>query len=164
MSRKFLARSLGLLAAAALPLFAATPALAYGPENWQAAFSDTGVLPGTGQGFGSWGWCAVGGGVTSGNNGDCEMSQYLHAPSGGGFTCQESLNITSWDSSSGTFVITGTATVQPTSDTAACLEFFPGSSSFTGVNTGIPAAPGHYNLGAIGTLVGEFQVQVTQVT
>ncbi len=164
MSRILLARSLGLLVAAMLPLFfATTPALAYGPENWQIAFSSTSVAPGTGQGFGFWGWCALGGGVTSGNNGDCEFAQYSHTPSGSGFTCHESLNITSWDGSGGTFVITGTATVRPTSTTTACLAFFPGSASFTGVNTGIPAAAGHYNIGTFGGLRGEFQIQVTQV-
>src|SRR6266851_1320676 len=100
MFRRALSRSLlGLLIAATLGVFTAIPALAYGAENWQVAFSGTGVAPGTGQGFGFWGWCAFGGGVTSGNNGDCQVAQYVHAPSGSGFTCHESLNITSWDGS-----------------------------------------------------------------
>ncbi len=150
------------LVAATLGIFAATPALAYGAENWQIGLAGTGVAPGTGQGFGFWGWCALGGGVTSGNNGDCEFSQYIHAPAGSGFTCEISLDITSWDGSGGTFVVTGTATVQPTSLTGPCLAFFPGSASFT-VDSGIPSAPGHYNLGGIGGLRGEFQIQVTQI-
>jgi hypothetical protein len=155
---------LGILIAATLVIFAATPALAYGKENWQVAFSGTGVAPGTGQGFGFWGWCAFGGGVTSGNNGDCEFSQYFHAPSGSGLTCEVSADITSWSGSSGTFVITGTATVNPTSLTGPCVAIFPGSASFTGVDSMIPAAPGHYNLGALGPgLRGTLQIQVTQI-
>ena len=151
------------LVAATLGLFAAPPALAYGAENWQIGLAGTGVDPGTGQGIGFWGWCTFGGGVTSGTNGDCQFAQYVHAPSGSGFTCEISLNITSWDGSSGTFVITGTATVNPTSATGPCLAFFPGSASFTDFAPGFPAAPGHYNLGGIGGIRGEFQMQVTQI-
>jgi hypothetical protein len=147
----------------ALTFFAAHRALAYGQENWQIGFSATGVVPSTGQDFGFWGWCAFGGGVTSGNNGDCEVSQYFHAPAGGGFTCQESVDIASWDASGGTFVISGTATVHPSSLTAPCVAIFPGSVNFTGVNSMIPAVPGHFNLGGIGGAVGEFQIQVTQI-
>jgi hypothetical protein len=153
------------LVAATLGIFAATPALAYGQENWQIGLAGTAVAPGTGQGFGFWGWCALGGGVTSGTNGDCEFAQYVHLPSGSGFTCHESVNITSWDvGDDGNFFITGTATVNPTSTTAPCLLFFPGSASFTGVDSLIPAAPGHYNFGSLGPgLPGEFQAQVTQI-
>ena len=156
----------GALAVSLASISHSRPALAYGKENWQIGAAGTGVFPGTGVGFGFWGWCALGGGVTSGNNGDCEFSQYQHAPAGSGipsFTCQLSLDITSWDGSGGTFVVTGTATVNPTSLTGPCLAFFPGSASFTGVNSGIPAAPGHYNPGGIGGLRGEFQIQVTQI-
>ncbi len=140
------------------------PALAYGKENWQIAFSGTGVAPGTG-GFGFWGWCALGGGVTSGNDGDCEASQYVHAPAGGGFTREVSVDITSWGVGNlGTFVITGTATARPTSQTGPCLAFFPGSASFSGVDLGVPAKAGHYNLGALGPgLRGSLQIQVTQI-
>ncbi len=152
------------LVAATLGIFAATPASAYGAENWQIGLAGTGVAPGTGVGFGFWGWCAFGGGVTSGTNGDCQFAQYLHQPAGSGLTCKLSLDITSWDGSSGTFFITGTATVNPTSATGPCLAIFPGSASFTGINTLIPAAPGHYNLGSLFSgLPGEFQIQVTQI-
>jgi hypothetical protein len=115
--------------------------------------------------FGFWGWCALGGGVTSGTNGDCEFAQYAHAPVGSGFTCHVSLNITSWDvGSNGHFFFTGTATVNPTSLTGPCVAIFPGSASFTGVDSLIPAAPGHYNLGALGPgLRGTLQIQVTQI-
>jgi hypothetical protein len=142
------------------------PALAYGKETWQITFAGTGVNPGTGVGFGFWGWCALGGGVTStsGTNGDCEFSQYFHAPSGSGFTCQESLDITSWNAN-GDFFITGTATVNPTSLTGLCLSIFPGPglASFTNVDLGVIAAPGHHNFGSIFGIRGEFQTQVTLI-
>ena len=154
---------LGIGFAALLAISVASPAFAYGKENRQTTFAGTGVAPGTGSGFGFWGWCAFGGGVTSGNNGDCEFSQYVHGPSGS-VTCEVSLNISAWTRASGTFVITGTATAHPASSTAACVAIFPGSTTFTGLDSGIPAAAGHYNLGGLGPgLVGEFQIQVTQV-
>ncbi len=154
----------GALALALVSTTHSRPALAYGKENWQIGFSGTGVNPGTGVGFGFWGWCALGGGVTSGNNGDCEFAQYAHASADSGVTCHESLDITSWNvGSNGDFFITGTATVNPTSVTVPCLAIFPGLASFTGVDLGVPAAPGHYNLGGIGGIRGEFQIQVTQI-
>ncbi len=153
----------GALAVALVSNTHSRPALAYGKENWQVAFSGTGVFPSTGVSFGFWGWCAFGGGVPSGNDGDCEFSQYAHLPAGSGFTCEVSLDITSWSTSTGTFVVSGTATVHPTSLTGPCLALFPGSASFTGVDSMIPAAPGHYNLGGIGGLRGELQIQVVQI-
>ncbi|HEX6797974.1 MAG TPA: hypothetical protein VF116_09715 [Ktedonobacterales bacterium] len=157
---------LAVLIATALALFAATPAaFAYGSnDNWQLTFSGTGTAPSTGFGFGFWGWCALGGGVTSGNDGDCQLAQYIHTPAGSGFTCHESLDITSWDTTSGTFVISGTATVTPTNLTAPCVALFPGSTNFSGVDTGFPVAPGHHNFGSLGPgLVGTFQVQETLI-
>ncbi len=163
-----LSRSLlGLLAALMVGASGAAPALAYGVENWKVGFSGTGVAPGTGQGFGFWGWCAFGGGVASGNTGDCQFAQYFHTSAGGGFTCHESLDITSWTTgSNGDFLITGTVTVTPTGLTAPCVAFFPGPglTSFSGVDSGIPAKAGHYNFGSLGTgLVGSLQIQVTQL-
>jgi len=118
-------RLVAILLTVALAVFAATPALAYGKDNWQIGFSGTGVVPSTGQGFGFWGWCALGGGVTSGNDGDCQLAQYVHGPAGSGFTCHESIDITSWDGSGGTFVINAaTVTVTPSSLTGPCLAFF----------------------------------------
>ncbi|HLZ71557.1 MAG TPA: hypothetical protein VKV26_16765 [Dehalococcoidia bacterium] len=155
---------LGLLMAATLGVFAATPALGYGQENWQIGLAGTGVAPGTGVGFGFWGWCAFGGGVSSGNTGDCQFAQYFHGPAGSGFTCHESLDISAWTAGGGTFVITGTVSVNPANVTAPCLAFFPGSASFAGFDSGIPAVAGHYNLGGLGPgLSGEFQIQVTQI-
>jgi hypothetical protein len=167
---------IGLLSAALLAVSAASPAFAdYGFSNWQTTFAGTGVIAGTGQSFGFWGWCAFSGGVTSGNGGECEFAQYFHSPSGG-FTCHEEVDIDSWTIAPGTiggapggppantFHITGTAQVTPSGATVPCLSVFPGGASFTNVDSGIPAAPGHYNVGGLGPgLKGEFQLQVTQV-
>lgn len=154
-----------LVAALAILTTTSTPARAYGQENWQTTFAGTAVWPGTGQSFGFWGWCAFGGGVTAGNTGDCQFAQYFHSPAGSGLTCHVSLDISSWSVSSVNhdFVINGTASVTPTSLKALCLQIFPGSASFTGVDSGIPAVAGHYNLGSIGGIVGEFEMQVTQI-
>jgi hypothetical protein len=138
------------------------PTHAYGKDNWQVAFSGTGVTP-QGVSFGFWGWCAYVG-VYSGSQGDCEMSQYVHAP-GYSLTCEVSLDVTSW---TGGFqpdhFITGTATVHPASSTDACVSIFPGSVSFTAADTQVPLIPGHYNIknafGALGTL----QIQVTFIS
>ena len=158
----------GALAVALVSTTHSRPALAYGAENWQIGVAATAVFPGTGGGFGFWGWCALGGGVTSGNNGDCQFAQYQHAPSGSGFTCHESLNITSWEAKQLSFpfvsfvIDAATVTVNPTSTTVPCLNFFPGPNGFP-FDTGFPAAAGHYNVGGIGGLRGEFQIQVTQI-
>src|SRR4029077_11525339 len=96
----------GLLAVAVVAS-SASPALAYGKANWQVAINGTANFPSTGTAFGFWGWCEFAGGVTSGNDGDCQFAQYFHAPAGSGFTCHLSLNVTSWNASRGTFVITG---------------------------------------------------------
>jgi hypothetical protein len=155
---------LALLIVSLLGVVSATPTRAYGAENWQVGFSGTGTAPGTGFGFGFWGWCAFGGGVTSGNTADCQFAQYVHAPAGGGFTCHESIDATSWDASGGTFVIeSGTVTVTPASLTGPCLSIFPGPGGLP-VDTGFPAAAGHYNFGSLGPgLVGKFVVQVAQI-
>lgn len=159
LSRPFVA----ILLAAALAIFAAAPAMAYGSnDNWQLGFSGTGVTPGTGQGFGFWGWCAFSG-ITSGTDGDCQFSQYVHTSGGGGFTCQESWDITSWDASGGTFVINAASiTVHPSSLTGPCLALFPGLGGLP-VDTGFPAKADHYNFGSIFGAAGEFQIQVTQI-
>jgi len=161
---------LGFGLAVLLAVSVASPAFAYGRENWQTTFAGTGVTPGaTGTtGFGFWGWCTFGGGVTSGNNADCEFAQYTHGTTPS-FTCHESVNGTSWAVSgvTGDFVIlAGTITVTPSSLTQACLALFPGPGSTTtiaNVDTGIPARAGHYNFGSIFGAHGEFQIQVTQI-
>jgi hypothetical protein len=153
---------LGLLVAAVLGVVAVAPAAAYGPANWQLGLAGTGVAPGTGFGFGFWGWCEFGGGVTSGNTGDCQISQYFHSPSGR-VNCEQSINITSWDRSGGTFVLSGTSVTHPASATLLCPFAGGVGPTFSNFNPGIPAAPGHYNFGAFNGLVGEFQLQLTQI-
>jgi len=177
MFRRVLSRSLlGLLAAAVLGVFFETPALAYGAENYQVGFAGTAVAPGTGSGFGFWGWCTFGGGTsfssglaTSGTKGDCQFAEYIHTSSGG-VTCHQSGDITSWAIATSptlripTFFVTGTASVNPSGAAAACLTI-PGAfpPSFSNFDTLIPAAPAHYNLnGALG-LTGELQIQVTAI-
>jgi hypothetical protein len=155
----------GLLAAVVVAS-SASPALAYGKANWQVAVNGTATFPSNGMGFGFWGWCEFAGGVTSGNDGDCEFAQYFHAPAGSGFTCHLSLDVSSWDASGGTFVITGTASVNPTRLTEPCVEFFPGSADFSGMDTGIPAAAGQYHPGVSALApgaVGEFNITVVQI-
>jgi len=153
---------LGLIVAAALVVVAAAPAAAYGAENWQLGVAGTGTAPSTGFGFGFWGWCAFGGGVTSGNTGDCEISQYVHTSSGG-VTCEQSLDITSWSGAGGTFVISGTAITNPARTTLLCPLAGGFPPSFSNFDTGAPAAAGHYNFGTFDGLVGEFQLQVAQI-
>ena len=155
----------GLLAAVVV-VSSASPALAYGKANWQVTVNGTAIFPGTGTGFGFWGWCEFAGGVRSGNDGDCEFAQYFHAPSGSGFTCHLSLDVSSWTAAGGTFVITGTASVNPTRLTGPCTDFFPGAANFSGVDTGIPAAPGQYHPGVSALApgaVGEFNITVAQI-
>jgi hypothetical protein len=68
-----------------------------------------------------------------------------------GFTCQLGLHLTAWSiGGSGGFLYSGTGDVHPTSLTVPCVAFFPGATPFTAVDSGFPAAPGHYNLGSIG--------------
>ncbi len=149
--------------AASLVFAAAGSVAAYGRANWQVTFAATGTAPSTGFGLGFWGWCDFAGGVASGNSGDCEVSQYFHAPAGNGFTCLENVNVTLWSGTGGTFVIeAATITVHPSSLTGPCLQFFPGPGGFP-VDLGIPSAAGHYNFGGIGGVVGEFQATVVQI-
>jgi hypothetical protein len=155
----------GLLVVAVVAA-SASPAVAYGRANWQVAINGTATFPGTGTGFGFWGWCEFAGGVTSGNDGDCEFAQYLHGPAGSGFTCHLSLDVSSWDATGGTFVITGTASVNPTRLTDACVSFFPGFNPYSGVDTEIPAAAGQYHPGVSALApgaVGEFNITVAQI-
>jgi len=166
MTSALAACAAGTLMTATIAAVGATPASAYGKANWQLTFAGTATFPGTGNGFGFWGWCDLAGGVSSGSSGDCQVTQYIHTPAGSGFTCHENVDLTAWTGAAGTFVISGTATVNPASLTGPCLSFFPGSSPFTSIDTGIPSAPGHHDIG-VGALapgaVGEFNVTVVQV-
>jgi hypothetical protein len=169
--RIFLRSLLGLLVAGMLGVAAAAPTAAYGggPANWQLAFAGTATAPGSGFGFGFWGWCEFNG--VSAGTGDCQVTQYVHLPRGGGVNCHQSINVTSWTGSGGTFVLlSGTTTTSPSSAAAACAA--PGGpgglpASFnTPFDTMFPTAAGHYNLTALFLFpgaVGELQLQVTQI-
>jgi len=171
MFGKVLSRSfLGLPVAVLLGVFAATPAQAYGAENYQLGFAGTVVAPGTGFGVGFWGWCAFGGGTgtlpTSGTTGDCNYALYIHTSSGR-VTCEQSVDATSWTIKPGAFGLdffaTGTATVHPAS-AVICFGLFPGvfPPSFTDFDTLLPGLPGHYSLNGFGGFT-ELQVQVTAI-
>jgi hypothetical protein len=150
-----------------------SPASAYGggKANYQVTFAGTATTPGTGEGFGFWGWCDFSGGNSLGGNaGDCQVAQYFHGPAGSGFTCHENVDITAWTAvPDGDFLASGTYTVNPVAYTDICPNPIPNDppspSGFSG-DTEIPSTPGHYNIGDIfgpGT-VGEFEVQVTALS
>jgi hypothetical protein len=164
--------------ATAVVAVSASSALAYGKANWQTTLVGTFNFPATGYSFGFWGWCDFAGGVTSGDSADCELAEYMHAPAGSGWTCHLSVDGTSWDQSASafggdTFHISGSAVVRPGNLTddqkKACVAFFTsgdGSTTFQDVDTFIPAAPGHYNIGpkAIDPgAVGAFNFTVKQI-
>lgn len=153
-----------LTCAIGLVAFTSSTAGAYGggPANWQIGFAGTGVVPTTGIGFGFWGWCEFTGGVVAGNDGDCQVTQYFHAPAGAGVTCHQSLNVAKW-TGIGTFIISGTSTTNPSSATATCLLAGGVPPVFAGFNTQIPAFPGHYNLNGVFGTPGELQIQVTEI-
>ncbi len=152
-----------LALAGAIPL-----ASAYGQETWQTGFAGTAVVPSTGFGFGFWGWCAFKG-TTSGSDGDCQISQYIHSPSFS-VKCEASVSITGWTQAPGftgftDFIITSdTIVVNPSSATGPCLAAF---GLFLIGDTGIPAIPNHYNFNGLtapgGITFTELQIQVTQI-
>lgn len=174
-----LASLVGVLACAVVGTSAA-PAFGYGKATWQTAFTGTFVFPGTGDSFGFWGWCDFAGGVASGDDADCQLSEYVHAHGGAGFTCELSIDGTSWDQSIQnfpfpTFHISGSAVphghLTPL-EQDECVGFYvygapiPYSGrTFSDVDTFIPAAPGHYDFGAgfIPGAVGEFNFTVKQI-
>ena len=181
MFRRTFSRSLlGLLTTATIGIlgisgvFAAAPAQAYGPENYQQTFAGKGLIPGGNIGF--WGWCTYGGGTgslpTSGTTGDCSYAYYVHT-STTKIDCHQSVDFTAWTIQPSAvlpftdFFVTGTASVQPPNATD-CYSLFPGifAPSFTDVDTLVPAIPGHYNENGA-TLLGitwpELQYQVTAI-
>jgi hypothetical protein len=148
-----------------LGIAAASPARADPSASWRVTFTSNTTVPSTGVGFGYRGSCYYAGGVTQGDAGGCEVAAYIHQSAGSGFTCHMSQTITHWATDTGTFVESGTATVTPTALTEPCLIFTGGSSPFT-LDTGIPAAPGHYNFGVnplVPGAVGEYNVTVVQL-
>jgi hypothetical protein len=178
--RAVLVMSLAAMLGGAALSTSATPALGYGKATWQTALNGTFNFPGTGFSLGFWGWCDFAGGVTSGNDADCQIAEIMHAPAGSGWTCELSIDATSWNQSAEsfppffvTFHVTGSATVHPPNLTAdekaACVSFFTGgdgSTTFAGVDTFIPAAAGHYSIdpgSVVPGSIGEFHFTVTQV-
>jgi hypothetical protein len=173
--RRVFPRSLlGLLIAAALGVFAATPTLAYGAENYQLGFAGTASFPSGSVGF--WGWCAFGGGTgtlpTSGTTGDCNYALYVHNSSDG-VTCEQRVDFTKWTIEPTTFAPFpdffgwGSATVNPSTATI-CFGLFAGvfPSTFTHFDTLLPGAPGHYALNGFsagGATFTELQIQVTAI-
>jgi len=169
----------GVLACAVVGT-SATPALGYGKATWQTAFTGTFTFPTTGFGAGFWGWCDFAGGVTAGDDADCEIAEYFHFQAGTGWTCELSID-GSWvqgpevfDPSSITFHMTGSLVVHPGKLTAGqkrdCVDFFTGgidgSTSFSNVDTFIPAAPGHYSIDpsvVFPGAIGEFNFTVKQI-
>src|SRR5437667_10662458 len=90
-----IASVVGVLACAVVAT-TATPALGYGKATWQTALTGTFVYPTTGFGVGFWGWCDFAGGVTAGDDSDCQVAEYLHLQAGTGWTCRLSID-GSWD-------------------------------------------------------------------
>ena len=175
MLKRIVSRALlGLLVAVSLAIAATTPALAYGPANWQLTFA------GTGPGFGFWGWCDLAGGTTfssglatSGTTGDCQFAEYFHLPGVFSGTCEVSLNLRpeggqpAWQEGLSTFTggvdwfISGTTVTHPASQTGFCATL-PGSPppTFSDFDSLLPVAPGHTNAsGFFGTT--ELQIQET---
>ena len=134
-----------------------------GPANWQIGFAGTAVFPTTGVGFGFWGWCEFTGGVVAGNSGDCQVSQYVHSPSGN-VNCEQSINVNAWTAASGTFVISETSTTHPSTATFTCLAAGGVPPADPAFDTHIPAFPGHYNLNGVFFSPGELQIQVTEIS
>jgi hypothetical protein len=182
LRRAFLVLSVAGVLAGAAGVVSAAPAHAYGKAAWQAALTGTFNFPGTGFSEGFWGWCDFAGGVASGDDADCQLAEYFHEPGGAGWTCELSIDGTSWDQSIQnfpfpTFHMSGSLVVHPRSLTKAeqdtCVGFFVtgdptvsySSRTFTNVDTFIPAGPGHYNFGVsfIPGAVGEFNFTVAQI-
>ena len=171
----------GLFATAAVGA-SAPGASAYGKANWQAALTGTFNVPATGVSEGFWGWCDFAGGVLSGTNADCQLAEYFHPPAGSGWTCQLSIDGGWYQQDTGngnTFHISGDAVVHghlSQVERDECVGFFVTGdptvnyqgTSFTGVDTFIPAAAGHYDLGFLVPFffpgaVGEFNFTVKQI-
>src|SRR5215469_7209814 len=154
----------GLLVAGVIALCAmasvtilAPSASGYGKANWQTTLVGTFNFPATGNSLGFWGWCDFAGGVSSGDDADCQIAEYMHFPAGSGWTCELNISGTSWDQGPSffgdTFHLSGSLVVHGhlTGDQqTACVSFFTGgdgSTTFDDVDTFIPAQAGHFNFG-----------------
>ncbi len=113
MNQKLLLKTSSFsIALALIASFAFIPfASAYGTANWQVGFAGTGVLAGSGQQFGFWGWCAFAGGtasspgapVASGTDADCKVDNYFLTNTGQRLQFQQSIQGTAWDEKTCTF-------------------------------------------------------------
>jgi len=178
--RRFLVVGSGLAVLIAAGVATSTTASAYGRANWQTAFSGNFNSPGASSGF--WGWCAFFGGVTSGNDADCQVTMYFGGASTG--TIHESIHGTAWDTEPTSFgpplapapdFFINDGSVTLTGSTIAGLRSAgspppPGCTvsggavncpipvleaiGFYSPDTGIPATPGHFSLEALGDLIG----------
>jgi hypothetical protein len=172
MLRRVVSRSLvGLAVVAMVGVLAAPQASAYGPEQFQTAFSFNCNPQVAAVGnfsctkFGFWGWCTFGG---NGSTGDCQITIYnfngnVGLPTFG--PTHLNIDYTGWTTGTGSFFLptqptlpaffaTGPGTMTLTGPGAGIFgQFFP--SSFTCpatavrspnfiCDTGIPAVPGHY--------------------
>lgn len=175
-----------VIAAAALTFtgMSASAALGYGKATWQTALTGTFVYPGTGSSFGFWGWCDFAGGVTSGNDADCQVAESVHTRGGSGWTCELTVTGTSWNESVGyffpfpTFHVNGSLTVRPGNLTEEqkdnCIGFYVtgdqtalvSDTTLHDVDTFIPTAAGHYDFNDLLPLfggVGEFNFTVAKI-
>jgi hypothetical protein len=95
-----------LLLPIAMAIVLSISASAYGPANWQAAFSgnfNNATAGGGGSGF--WGWCEFAGGVLSGGDADCSTPFYFHPPgnASNGFLLNSRIHGSAWDTEATTF-------------------------------------------------------------
>jgi hypothetical protein len=180
LENRKLIRISAIIAALALLPAVVPVSHAYGPSQWETAFSANcnsnpaaQAICGPGH-FGFWGWCAFAGGTeggTSGTAGDCQITQYFNPTLNAAVSPTHiSVNINAWMirtvqvapgvfvpfffATSSTFTCTGPGTCPP-----------PGS--FNG-DTGIPALPGHFTAEQIFGLTMQvpglhFIIQVNQL-
>jgi hypothetical protein len=97
--RRFVVIGAGLALTIGMAVAGAGTASAYGQANWQAAFSGNFNHTPNGSG-GFWGWCAFSGGVSSGDEADCSLSQYFSTSgsgASGGNLIAERISGTAWD-------------------------------------------------------------------
>jgi hypothetical protein len=124
-----------------------TSARAYGAATWQVAFSgnfNNATAGGGSSGF--WGWCDFAGGVQSGDDADCSVSNYFFQGGGAstGFSVTERIQGTAWDVEPTTFptpgfppndffITSGTVTISgPTIVKAIASGFVPPSCALRG--------------------------------
>jgi hypothetical protein len=86
-----------LVATISMVALLSTSAGAYGPANWQTAFSGNFNTPGSGN-SGFWGWCDFVG-STSGTDADCSLANYFFGATGAstGFLASERIHGSAWD-------------------------------------------------------------------